>query len=295
MSDSTTSGVQAEYKKSRSGLIVAVAALVVIVLGVGAYFLFTGDDDGDDTTAAADVDLSEPFTVAATEIPHADILQFVQDELADEAGLDFEIERFADYPLGNRWLDDGTVDANYFQHQPYFDAQVADFGYELYAFPGVHIEPYAAFSESLDSIADLPEGAEISITNDGSNQARALELLATEDLVGLPDSGDVNIYTIDNPNDYTFTEADPAAQARAVSSVDLAILNGNYFLDAGYSLDDALLVESVEDNPFANFLTVRDGEQDDPRFAKLDELLHSDEVRAFIEETWPGGDVYPAS
>ncbi|MGB3482667.1 MAG: MetQ/NlpA family ABC transporter substrate-binding protein [Mycobacterium sp.] len=267
--------------KSKWPVLTALAAVVVLVVGVGAYFWLREDTN---TTR---------ITVAATQIPQAEILEFIKNGPAKDAGLDFEIRVFDDYSLGNRWLAEGDIDANYFQHEPYFDEQVADFGYQLHAFPGVHIEPYAAFSQRYDDVALLPDGARISITDDGSNQARALALLASKNLVTLPAGGDVNVYTVGNPKNFQFVEAAPDLQARAVPDVDLAILNGNYFLTAGYTLDDALIVESLVDNPYANFLASRQDNQDNPDVAKLDELLHSDATRDFIEQQWPGGDVTP--
>lgn len=247
----------------------------------------------------AEVKLGDTFTVAATEVPHVDILQFVKDNLAEEAGINFEIKPFSDYPLGNRWLAEGEVDANYFQHRPYFDAQVEEFGYDIAALSDVHVEPYAAFSEKYDDLKDLPDGAKISVTNDASNQERALNLLAQEGLVELPKDGELSVLAIEgdkkyNPRGFDFIEADPAAQARALADVDLGILNGNYFLDAGFTLKDALIVEPLEGNIYANFLTVRTEDKNDPRLLKLDELLTSPETKAFIEKTWPGGDVSPA-
>jgi D-methionine transport system substrate-binding protein len=247
----------------------------------------------------AEVKLGDTFTVAATEVPHVDILQFVKDNLAEEAGINFEIKPFSDYPLGNRWLAEGEVDANYFQHRPYFDAQVEEFGYDIAALSDVHVEPYAAFSEKYDDLKDLPDGAKISVTNDASNQERALNLLAQEGLVELPKDGELSVLAIEgdkkyNPRGFDFIEADPAAQARALADVDLGILNGNYFLDAGFTLKDALIVEPLEGNIYANFLTVRSADKSDPRLLKLDELLTSAETKAFIEKTWPGGDVSPA-
>lgn len=247
----------------------------------------------------AEVALGDTFTVAATEVPHVDILKFVQENLAEEAGINFEIKPFSDYPLGNRWLEEGEVDANYFQHRPYLDAQVEEFGYDIVPLSDVHVEPYAAFSEKHASIGDLPDGATISVTNDASNQERALNLLAQEGLVVLPKSGDLNVLTIEgdkqaNPRGFDFIEADPASQARALADVDLGILNGNYFLDAGFTLKDALIVEPLEGNIYANFLTVRSADKEDPRLLKLDELLTSPETKAFLQKTWPGGDVSPA-
>jgi D-methionine transport system substrate-binding protein len=270
----------------------ASAVLALSLAACGAANAPAADDK-------AEVKLGDTFTVAATEVPHVDILQFVKDNLAEEAGINFEIKPFSDYPLGNRWLAEGEVDANYFQHRPYFDAQVEEFGYDIAALSDVHVEPYAAFSEKYDDLKDLPDGAKISVTNDASNQERALNLLAQEGLVELPKDGELSVLAIEgdknyNPRGFDFIEADPAAQARALADVDLGILNGNYFLDAGFTLKDALIVEPLEGNIYANFLTVRSADKSDPRLLKLDKLLTSAETKAFIEKTWPGGDVSPA-
>lgn len=278
-------------------------ALQILGAGVSAVLALSlaacGAANAPASDDKAEVKLGDTFTVAATEVPHVDILQFVKDNLAEEAGINFEIKPFSDYPLGNRWLAEGEVDANYFQHRPYFDAQVEEFGYDIAALSDVHVEPYAAFSEKYDDLKDLPDGAKISVTNDASNQERALNLLAQEGLVELPKDGELSVLAIEgdkkyNPRGFDFIEADPAAQARALADVDLGILNGNYFLDAGFTLKDALIVEPLEGNIYANFLTVRTEDKNDPRLLKLDELLTSPETKAFIEKTWPGGDVSPA-
>jgi D-methionine transport system substrate-binding protein len=277
----STSEIPDGPPKRKTPLYAGIAAVVVVVLVVAGIFWLRGSDD-------------KRLTVAATQVPHAEILEFIKNGQAKDAGLDFDIRVFDDYSLGDRWLSEGDIDANYFQHKPYFDEQVADFGYQLHAFPGVHIEPYAAFSEKYRSANDLPNGAKISITDDGSNQARALALLASKNLVTLPADGPVNVHTVGNPKNLQFIEAAPDLQAKAVPDVDLAILNGNYFLDAGYTLKDALIVESLDDNQYANFLASRQDNQDDPNIVKLNELLHSDATRDFIKERWPGGDVSPA-
>ena len=282
-------------RSKRALQILGAGASAVLALGLAAC----GAANAPAADDKAEVKLGDTFTVAATEVPHVDILQFVKDNLAEEAGINFEIKPFSDYPLGNRWLAEGEVDANYFQHRPYFDAQVEEFGYDIAALSDVHVEPYAAFSEKYDDLKDLPDGAKISVTNDASNQERALNLLAQEGLVELPKDGELSVLAIEgdkkyNPRGFDFIEADPAAQARALADVDLGILNGNYFLDAGFTLKDALIVEPLEGNIYANFLTVRTEDKNDPRLLKLDELLTSPETKAFIEKTWPGGDVSPA-
>ncbi|MEH3136804.1 MAG: MetQ/NlpA family ABC transporter substrate-binding protein [Mycolicibacterium neoaurum] len=265
----------------RGTLYVGLVLAAVIAVAVGGYFWLRDDD-------------KHKLTVAATQVPHAEILDFIRNGQAKNAGLDFDVRVFDDYSLGNRWLSEGDIDANYFQHEPYLEEQEKDFGYQLHAFPGVHIEPYAAFSSKVTSVEQLPDGARISITDDGSNQARALALLASKNLVALPADGPVNVKTVGNPRNFRFIEAAPDLQAKAVPDVDLAILNGNYFLDAGYTLADALIVEPLEGNKYANFLVSRDDDQSNPDIVQLNEFLHSAETKQFIEQRWPGGDVSPA-
>lgn len=268
--------------KSRKPLYLSLAAVVVVVIAVVAFITLRGSGD------------KHRLTVAATQVPHAEILEFIKNGPAKDAGLDFDVRVFDDYSLGNRWLSEGDIDANYFQHKPYLDEQIKDFGYQLHAFPGVHIEPYAAFSQKFRSAEQVPDGAKISITDDGSNQARALKLLAGKNLVTLPASGPVNVHTVGNPKNLQFVEAAPDLQAKAVPDVDLAILNGNYFLDAGYTLKDALIVEPLQENPYANFLVSREDNANNADIVKLNELLHSDATRDFIKKRWPGGDVSPS-
>ncbi|WP_116948871.1 MetQ/NlpA family ABC transporter substrate-binding protein [Jiangella endophytica] len=275
----------------RTSLTIAVLATLALAACGSA------DDGGDGGDATA-------LAVGASITPHAEILEFVRDELAADAGLELEIVEYEDYLLPNENLADGSLDANYFQHQPYFDSQVADRGYDFGHFPGVHIEPYALYS-GLDgdsaryaSTDDLPDGAVIGITNDPSNQARALDLLVQDGLITLSDTGDADptvLDVADNPKNLEFSEADPASLARALEDVDAAIINGNYALEAELSAaEDSLLVESGDENPYANFVAYRAEDEGDEALATLDELLRSDEVRAFIEERWPLGEVLPA-
>lgn len=238
------------------------------------------------------------ITIGASPTPHAEILEFIDDELAAAAGIDLEIVVFEDYILPNQALDEGEIDANYFQHLPYFESQIADRGYDLVAFPGVHIEPYGLYSSRFDAIDDLPDGAEIGVTTDPSNQARALELLAAAGLITVADTGDETptLFDIDeNPRGFRFTETAPEQLVRSLEDLDAAIINGNYALEAGLNpAVDALLLESGEDNPYANFVAARAEDADDPALLVLDELLHSEAVYDFIVTRWPSGEVIPA-
>src|SRR5699024_10279001 len=206
------------------------------------------------------------LTVGATPVPHGQILEYVSDELGEDAGLDIEVVEFDDFQLPNRQMDECTLDANYFQHVPFLDQQIEDHGYEISHGDPIHIEPYAVFSNEHDSAEDIEDGATIGITSDAGNQPRALQLLHQAEL--LEDIDD--------------------------DSVDAAIINGNYFLDAGLDVADAIIIEDADDSPFANVLAWNSENDDNETIQKLDELLHSDEVAEYIEETWPEGEVIPA-
>ncbi|HLT68278.1 MAG TPA: MetQ/NlpA family ABC transporter substrate-binding protein [Microbacterium sp.] len=269
----------------------AAAASVLLLAGCGA--------GGGDAEVGSEEGGVTTLTVGVSPVPHGTILEFVRDNLAEDAGLDLEIVSYDDYALPNRALADGELDANYFQHLPYFDSEVESQGYELAHFDGVHIEPFALYSNSVTDVADLPDGATIGINNDPSNQGRALDLLAQEGLITLDDSVDVVEATVgdvvDNPKNFEFVEADAASLARTLDDVDASVINGNYAIEAGLSpVEDGIVVEKGEGNPYANFLAVRAGDETNEALVKLDELLHSDETKQFIEEEWPDGAVIPA-
>ncbi|CAM4120020.1 ABC transporter [Janibacter anophelis] len=195
-------------------------------------------------------------------------------------------------------LSEGTLDANYYQHLPYYEAQVKDRGYEFAHFEGIHIEPFALYSDKVKDVEDLPKGGQIGINNDPSNQGRALQLLADHDVITLKEGKDATNATIfdvaDNPKELEFKETDPAQLARSLQDLDAAVINGNYAIEADLSTQDALIVEEGKESPYANFLAVQQSNEDNAALKKLDELLHSPEVKAYIEKTWPNGEVLPA-
>lgn len=234
--------------------------------------------------------------VGASPVPHARILEFVKTDLAAAAGLDLQIVEFDDYVQPNEALASGELDANYFQHLPYLEAQIKERGYKFEHGAGVHIEPYAAFSKKYKTAAELPQGATIAITNDASNQIRGLRLLQGAGLLtGITDSSNVlNLTKAQNPKGFTFIENQPEVIVQQLDDpkIDLAFVNGNFILTAGLSTKDALLVETAKDNPYANFLVWRT-DNTNPGVAKLEELLHDPKVAEFITKTWPSGDVLP--
>ena len=277
--------------KSHLIALTSVAALALTACGVGG--------GGDDTAPTAGSDGITTLVVGASPTPHAKILEFVDAELAADAQLDLEVKVFDDYVQPNVQLSEGTLDANYFQHLPYYEAQVADRGYELAHYGGIHYEPFALYSSTITDVSELEDGAQIGINNDPSNQGRALQMLAENDLITLKDGVDATSATIfdiaENPKNLELVETDPAQLVRSLEDLDAAVINGNYALEADLSPSkDAILVEEAEGNVYANFLAVQASDQDNEQLRALDELLRSPEVKEYIEQTWPDGSVLPA-
>lgn len=278
-------------RKHLSVVAVAAAAMALTACGTSAA---AAPESAASTPAAT----LTKVTVGASPVPHAKILEFVQQNLAASAGIELKIVEFDDYVQPNEALASGELDANYFQHLPYLEAQITEKGYAFEHGAGVHIEPYAIFSSKFKALADVPDGASIAITNDSSNQFRGLKLLADNGLLtGLTaDSNVLSLTKEQNPRGFTFIENQPEVIVQQLDDpkVDLAFVNGNFILTAGLNAQDALLVEKVADNPYANLLAWRT-DNTNPGVAKLEELLHSSEVTAFIKQTWPSGDVIPGS
>jgi D-methionine transport system substrate-binding protein len=273
-------------------------SLSLLATGIAAALALTAC--GGSSSPSAEVKTLDPanpvtLSVGASPVPQAKILEFINQDLAPKAGLKLDIKEIEDYQTPNTALSDGSLDTNYYQHLPWYEDQVETKGYKFGHGEGVHIEPYAAFSEKVKDIKDVQDGAKVAITNDPSNQVRALKVLQVAGLVkDIKDDTSVLTLTDEqNPKKLKFSENQPELLINDLKdpSVDLALINGNFILKAGLSTKDALAVESVENNPYANFLAWREDSKDDVRIKKLDELLHSPEVKAFIEKEWPNGDV----
>lgn len=235
------------------------------------------------------------LTVAATAIPHAEILKQAKPLLAKE-GVDLQVKVFADYVQPNTQVAEKAIDLNYFQTRPYLDAFNRERGTHLVVITGVHIEPFGAYSHKYKSIDQLPDGASVTLPNDPSNNSRALLLLAKHGLITLKDPTDQMATLKDitaNPKQLKFRELEAAMLPRTLDEVDLALINTNYALAAGLNpVKDALLIED-KDSPYVNYLVGRPDNQDDPRVQKLAKVLHSPEVKAFIEQKYHGA-VLPA-
>ncbi|GLY22879.1 MetQ/NlpA family ABC transporter substrate-binding protein [Micromonospora sp. NBRC 101691] len=261
-------------------LIIAALVLAVTACGSGT------DDTGTSTPTDA------ALKVGVSPVPHGEILTYVRDNLAEKAGLELEIVEFTDYVQPNRALADGQLDANYFQHVPYLDEEKAAKGYRFTALEPVHIEPLGVYSKKVDSLADLPAKGVVAIPNDPSNSGRALSLLANNGVITLREGAGVKATTrdiVDNPKQLEFRELEAAQLPRSLDDTAAAVVNGNYAIDAGLTpATDALALEKGDGNPYANLLVVRDGGDSDPRVRKLEELLHSAEVKTFIGDRYKG-------
>ena len=290
---------------ARAAVVLGASALLLAACGTDA-----ADDEATDTDpgaeetatsaeetadAAADAELTT-IVIGASVTPHAEILEFVQENLAADAGFTLEIVEYTDYVQPNVQLAEGELDANFFQHLPYFETEVAEKGYDFVALDGVHIEPYGVYSESLTSIDDLPDGAQIGVPNDPSNQARALQLLEAEGLFTLADVENPTIFDVeDNPQNLEFAELEAAQLVRSLQDFDAAVINGNYALEAGLNpAQDAIVLESGEGNPYANLVAVRSEDAENEAILALDAALRSEETRAFFQERWPDGEIIPA-
>lgn len=290
------------FKTSRRSLL-ALPVVAALTLGLAACGADTNANGGGDGGAAAgnnqaSGDAPTVIKIGASPTPHAVILEFVNDELAADAGIKLEIETYDDYVLPNRALHEGDLDANFFQHLSYFEGQVEEHGFEFDHFPGIHIEPYALYSTKYDDVADLPEGAKIGVTNDPANQARTLKLLAQDDLIALDEAAgdEASIFDVtDNPHNFEFVELAPEQLVHSLEDLDAAVINGNFALEADLNpVQDGLLVEDGENNPYANFVAFRSEDADSEALKTLDELLRSDATRDFISEKWDSGEIIPA-
>ena len=202
----------------------------------------------------------------------------MKDNLAKDAGLELEIKEFSDYVLQNPATEDGSVDANYFQNQPYLDDYNKKNGTDIVPVVTVHLEPLGLYSNKVKSADALKSGATVAVPNDTVNEARALKLLDANGLITLKDGVGTEATPADiteNPKKLKFKELEAAQTPRSLDDVDAAVINGNYALEADLSpANDALAVEPAKDNPNGNFLAVKKGNEDDPRVEEARQAPH---------------------
>jgi len=232
--------------------------------------------------------------VGASVTPHAEILEVAKEILAKK-GYTLEIVEYNDYVLPNIATDTGELDANYFQHLPYLKNFNEENGTKLVSVAAIHYEPFGIYPGKTKSLDELPDGAVIAVPNDTTNEARALLLLEAQGLIKLKEGAGLTATVLDiesNPKNLVIKELEAAQLARALQDVDLAVINGNYAIDAGLNVNrDALAVEDKDSEAaqtYANIVVVKEGNENNEAIKALVEALRSEEVRKFINEKYEG-------
>lgn len=236
----------------------------------------------------------ETLVVGASNIPHAKILEKAS-PLLEEKGIDLVIETFQDYVLPNTALDEGDLDANYFQHVPYLELQIKEHGFDFVDAGGIHIEPIGVYSKKHESLEEIPEGGQILMGNSVANHGRILSLLERENLIKLEDGVDRTKATIEdiveNPKDLKFNyefEESYLPQVYENDEGDAVLINSNYALDVGLNpMEDSIAIEDA-DSPYVNVIVVRAGDEDKEKIKTLVEVLRSPEIQNFIIDEWNG-------
>ena len=252
-----------------------------------------GNNAADNAADSGDAADGKVITVGATPAPHAEILEVAKEVLAEE-GYTLEITEFDDYIVPNDAVEEGELDANYFQHITYMNQFNEDKGYHLVSVGSIHYEPFGLYAGKTASIEALADGAQIAIPNDATNGGRALLLLEQEGLITLKEGAGITATVtdiVDNPKNLEIVELEARLLPDSLKDVDLAVINGNYAIDAGLKIADALAIESAEGEAataYANVLTVKEGHENDEGIQALLAALKSDEVKTFIEETYDG-------
>ncbi|MBA4536924.1 MetQ/NlpA family ABC transporter substrate-binding protein [Bacillus aquiflavi] len=243
---------------------------------------------------------NKEIIIGASNVPHAEILEEAA-PLLKEKGIELKIETFQDYVLPNKALADKELDANYFQHIPYLEAQIAEHDYDFEIAGKVHLEPIGVYSKKYKSLEELPDGAEILMSNSVSDHGRILAMLEQKKLITLKEGVEKVKATVDdiedNPKKLIFkTEYDPALLPQIYNNDegDAILINYNYAIDAGLNpFEDAIAIEE-KDTPYVNVVAVRKGDKDKEEIKALIEVLHSKEIQDFILEKYEGG-VIPVS
>lgn len=263
---------------------------LTMALGLAACGSTPAETEGEEPKEGENTE-TVTLTVAASPTPHAEILQQVVEPLKEE-GIDLVIKEYTDYILPNTAVEEGEVDANYFQHTPYMNTFNVEHDTHLVSVAEIHFEPLGLYAGKTASLEDLPDGAVIAIPNDSTNEGRALMLLEAQGLITLKEDAGLEC----TPNDIAektknlkFNELEAAMVPQVIDEVDFAIINSNYAIQA--SLDptkDALVSENADDAKYPNIICVKEGNENNEAILKLVEALKSDAVRTFIEDNYNG-------
>ncbi|MBU5595619.1 MetQ/NlpA family ABC transporter substrate-binding protein [Amphibacillus sp. MSJ-3] len=274
-------------KKKLSIFILLVTSLLLVACG-----------EGDSTDTGSTDNETVEIKVGATSVPHAELLEEVTPLLAEQ-GIELTIETYTDYALPNEDLSRGELDANFFQHIPFFEAAIDEKGYDIVNLGGVHIEPIGVYSKGIASVDDIKEGTEVIISRNVPDHGRILSLFEANGLITLDENVTKSVATvddiIDNPLNLTFSpDVNPEFLVQAYENEEdtLVVINANYAIEADLSpLDDALFFEG-DDSQYVNIVVARAEDEDNEALQKLVEALQSEEIHEFINEQY-GGEVFP--
>lgn len=260
-----------------------IAAVAAIALSLLALTGCSGGSSSEDKT----------ITIAAVPTPHAEILTEVVAPALEKEGYTLEVKEFTDYVQPNTVVEQEEMDANYFQHKPYLDDFNEQQGTHLVDVVGVHFEPFGLYSTKYTSLDEIPDGSEVAVPNDPTNEARVLLLLQDAGLIKLADDAGIAATPkdiVENPKNLKFVEVEAATVPTIIDDVALAGVNGNYALegDLGDNLIVAESADSLAAQTYTNLLVVKDGNQDSEKIKKLAEILNSDAVRDYINENYQG-------
>lgn len=277
-------------KKLLTGILLATLVLVLAACG--------GKEDKDQEDKSKDEGNKEDKTqlvVGASNTPHAIILEKVKPILAEQ-NIDLKIESYVDFVLPNKDLEDGTLDANYFQHIPYFETQISDHGYDFANAGEIHIEPIGVYSKKYQSLEELPKDATILISNSVADHGRVLAMLEDEGLITLKEGINKTAAEVsdivDNPKNIQFDanyEAALLPQLFNQDEGDAVLINSNYALDYDLNpLEDSIAIEEAANSPYVNIIATNKGDEDKPEIKALIEALTSKEIKDFMLEEWKG-------
>ncbi|MCR8642068.1 MetQ/NlpA family ABC transporter substrate-binding protein [Paenibacillus sp. N1-5-1-14] len=263
----------------------------VLSISLIAVLAACGDKNAAPATPAAEGASKEvTLKIGASAVPHAEILNFIKPKLKEQ-GVILEVKEFSDYVQPNIQVFEKQLDANFFQHLPYLEAQNADRKMNLESIVGVHLEPFGAYSKKITNIKDLADGATVAVPNDPSNAGRALALLEKNGLIKLKDGVGIKATLkdiVDNPKKLKINELDAAMLPRTLADVDLSLINTNYALQANLvPTKDALFIED-KNSPYTNIIVARPDNKDSAAIKKLIAALTTPEVKTFIEDKYKG-------
>lgn len=254
---------------------------------------------GNSGSASSSASETKTLTVAASPSPHAEILNsFAVPKLKDQ-NIDLEVKEYTDYIIPNQVTSSGEVDANYFQHINYLNNYNKENGTDLVGVAAIHYEPFGIYAGKSSDLKNIADGAKIAVPNDPTNEGRAFLLLQQEGLVTLKDPENLEATPVDvaeNPHSLNFVEVEAAAVPRQLQDVDFAVINGNYAIEAGLHVSDAVAVEAADGTAveqYANYIVTTPDKQDDDRIKALVSVLTSDDFKTYLKDTYDE-DVLPA-